>query len=62
MCDPDRVVDVEDVMDSPEGLIRSGDEFHDPDNWVRCPRCRVGCPVDFERCFRCGAALGGGAA
>lgn len=47
-------VDVEDLMETPEGLVRVGDEFHDPDNWKECPGCGVDCPVDSTSCFNCG--------
>lgn len=48
-------IDVEDLMETPEGLVRAGDEFHDPANWRACPRCGVDCPADSTSCFSCGA-------
>lgn len=48
-----------DLMDTPDGLVRRGDEFHDPENWQDCPICRVECPADSSSCFNCGAALEG---
>lgn len=50
-------IDAADLMDAPEGTVRSGDEFHRPENWVRCARCGVDCPHDSETCFNCGASL-----
>lgn len=48
-------VDAADLMDVPDGLVRAGDELHNPDNWKTCPDCRVGCPVTSTSCFKCGA-------
>lgn len=54
-----REIHVTELMETPEGLVRSSDEFHDPANWQSCPRCRVDCPIESTSCFNCGADLPG---
>lgn len=56
-AEADRIVNVESLMDAPEGTVRSGDEFHDPRNWIACEGCGVDCPIESDSCFNCGAAL-----
>lgn len=52
-------MNVTELMDTPPGLVRRGDEFHDPKNWERCSDCGVDCPIDSTDCFNCGAELEG---
>lgn len=46
-----------DLMETPAGTERVGDEFHDPDNWVECPDCGYDNPVGYDDCTFCGAEI-----
>lgn len=55
---PDGTIPVTALFDVPDGMVRAGDEIHDPANWDRCPRCGTDCPADATGCWRCGARFG----
>lgn len=48
---------VERLFDVPDGMVRRGDEIHDPENWTCCPECGLDCPATSETCFGCGEKL-----
>lgn len=54
---PDESIPVESLFDVPDGMVRRGDEIHDPANWTNCLNCGVDCPADAERCFNCDEPL-----
>lgn len=55
--EPVPTIPVTTLMDCPDGMVRRGDEYLDPQNWVCCPECGVDCPSNAETCFNCGAVL-----
>lgn len=52
-----RDIPVESLFDISNGMIRRGDEVHNPSNWICCSECRAECPADAETCFNCGSKL-----
>lgn len=50
-------VPVEALMDAPEGMVRRGDEFIDPSEYVCCRECRTECRRSAETCISCGEPL-----
>lgn len=54
---PRTAIDVKELMNTPEGTVQVGDEFHDPDNWSLCT-CGVDVPVDMDECWDCGQPVG----
>lgn len=47
-------LDAAELMTTPDGLIRVGDEFRDPDNWKECSVCGIDCRVTSTACWNCG--------
>ena len=51
------VISVEALIETPGGMVRSGDEVRLPSNWVECQHCHLDNPVDYAHCFNCGEPL-----
>jgi hypothetical protein len=51
------VISVEALIETPEGMVRSGDEVRLPSNWTDCRACGVECPIDHADCWHCGEPL-----
>lgn len=47
-------IDVADLMTTPEGMVRRGDEFHRPEDLRTCRRCGAEGRARAEQCFNCG--------